>query len=232
MRFDTPLIEGVLLRRFKRFMVDVELADGSVVTAHTSNTGSMQGCSAPGSRVWLSDSKNLKRKYPLSWELVEVEEDVLIGIRPALANDLVSAAIQSGELPGLIGYETLKREVKWGDSRLDIKLSDSQRGECWVEVKSATMKVGDVVLFPDSVTARGRKHLYELADVVKQGHRAVIFFCAQRDDGLAFSPADEIDPAYGKALREVMQQGVEAMAWCWKASPEGIEIQKMLPVVC
>ncbi len=232
MKFDSPLIEGVLLRRYKRFLADVQLPDGSVVTAHSSNTGSMMGCSTPGSRVWLRDSGNAKRKYPFTWELVEGDEGALVGINTLLANHLVEEAIDAGVVAELQGYDRIRREVRYGreNSRVDLLL---ERGDeqAWVEVKSVTLAREGVALFPDAVTTRGQKHLRELAEMAAQGHRAVIFFCIQREDVRRFAPADAIDPAYGELLREVMAAGVEALAYRARVDTQGIRLERSVTIL-
>ncbi len=232
MKFDSPLIEGVLLRRYKRFLADVELPGGRVVTAHSSNTGSMKGCSTPGSRVWLRDSGNPKRKYPLTWEIVEGDDGALVGINTLRANDLVEEAINAGVVAELQGYERIRREVRYGreNSRIDLLL---ERGDeqAWVEVKSVTLARDGVGLFPDAVTRRGQKHLRELADMAAQGQRAVILYCIQRSDINRFAPADAIDPEYGRLLREVMAAGVEALAYRAEISPRQIRLVEKTPVL-
>lgn len=233
MEFSSPLIEGVLLRRYKRFLADVRLASGETVTAHCPNTGSMLGCNEPGSRVWLSDSGSTTRKYPLSWELVEVNEATLVGINTGRSNHLVREAIEAGVVAELEGYGQIRSEVRYGleNSRIDLLL-EGWGAYCYVEVKNVTAAVdGAVALFPDAVSARGSKHLRELAAMVGQGHRAVILYCVQRDDVAEVRPADAIDPAYGQALREAMGQGVEALAYQADVSPHGITIRHSIPVI-
>lgn len=207
MIFQQTLLEGRLIKRYKRFLLDVELANGEILTAHTSNTGAMTGCSTPGSRVWLSKSDNLKRKYPHTWELVEVSPGVLCGINTLRSNHLVAEAIESGAISELLGYDRLQREVNYGQerSRIDILLTETLSGNkspCYVEVKNVTLEKQGVACFPDAVTVRGVKHLRELKAMVEAGFRAVIFFCVQRNDCVEFRPADEVDDEYGKVLRE------------------------------
>jgi sugar fermentation stimulation protein A len=231
MRFSSPLLEGVLIRRYKRFLADVELADGRHVTAHTPNTGSMKGCCSPGSRVWLRDSGNPSRKYPLSWELVEDERGTLVGINTALANDLVAEGIACGTIAELQAYGRMRREVRYGaeNSRIDLLLEEGD-SRCYVEVKNVTLLDGETALFPDAVTLRGAKHLRELTEMARQGHRAVIFFCVQRGDAVSMSPADAIDPAYGQALRSALDSRVEALAYRAAVSPEGIALRLSIPL--
>jgi len=233
MTYDTPLIPGTLLRRYKRFLADVELADGRVVTAHSANTGSMTGCSTPGARVWLRDSGNPARKYPLTWELVEAAPGVPVGINTHLANTLVREGIENGTIGELGDYRTIRTEVRYGNehSRIDLLLEDDTRPVCWVEVKSVTLVENSIACFPDAVSARGAKHLRELAQMAAQGDRAVIFFCVQRGDADEIRPADHIDPAYGRALRDALAAGVEALGYRASVSPEGIRLVDRLPVI-
>ncbi|MGE0079987.1 MAG: DNA/RNA nuclease SfsA [Thiohalomonadaceae bacterium] len=236
MTFDPPLIEGVLLRRYKRFLADVQLPDGSVITAHTPNTGSMLGCCDPGSRVWLRDSGSGTRKYPHTWELVETLDGVPVGINTSIVNTLVIEAIGQGVVGDLSAYRTIRQEVRYGqeNSRVDLLLTDGPDGrDCYVEIKNVTARDDTgFAMFPDAVSVRGAKHLRELAAVAAAGHRAVIFFCVQRDDVHGVRPADEIDPAYGRALREARAAGVEAMACAARVNPESITLERPLPVFC
>lgn len=235
-KFDSPLIKGKLIKRYKRFLADITLESGELVTAHSPNTGSMKGCSNPGSTVWLRDTQNPERKYPLSWEMVEAKPDVLVGINTLLSNSLVAEAINNGTVAELSDYDQIKREVKYGqeNSRIDLLLIDqaNQRPDCYVEVKNVTLMEGTTALFPDAVTKRGSKHLRELQMMVEQGQRAVIFYCIQRNDANEFRPADDIDPVYGQLLRESIKAGVEAIAYSAELSPMEIKLIKRVPVVC
>jgi len=195
----------------------------------------MTGCSASGSRVWLSLSDNPKRKYPHSWEIVEVAPGVLCGINTLLSNHLVAEAITADKIPELSGYIEIRREVPYGQerSRIDLLLESvetSKKPPCYVEVKNVTLAEEGVALFPDAVTLRGTKHLRELITVAEQGARAVIFYCVQRNDCTAFSPADSIDAIYGQTLREAIAQGVEAIAYQADVSPAGIVLTDALPI--
>ncbi len=233
MKFPEPLIPGRLQRRYKRFLADCVLADGTVVTAHCPNTGSMLGCMTPGLRVRLSRSDNPARKYPLTWEMVEVGPGNLVGINTARANALVFEALSAGRVPALRGYDRIRREVRFGreKSRVDLLLEGAGRRRCYVEVKNVTAAVeAGVALFPDAVTARGARHLRELAHVVEEGARAVLFFCVQRADVGEVRPADAIDPDYGRALRAAMAKGVEVMASRAVISSEEIVLNAPLPV--
>jgi sugar fermentation stimulation protein A len=233
MKFPTPLLEGVLIRRYQRFLADVRWPDGSTVTAHTANTGSMLGCCAPGSRVWLRHSGNAERKYPWTWELVEACPEVLVGIHTSVANTLVQEAIECGVITQLQGYAKIRREVRYGEenSRIDLLLEAEQRPPCYVEVKNVTLVEDGIARFPDAVTARGTRHLRELTAMVKQGRRGVLVFCIQRQDARAFAPADHIDAVYGKTLREAVDQGVEALAYEAEVSILEIRLQRSLPVI-
>jgi sugar fermentation stimulation protein A len=234
MEFKTPLIEATLLRRYKRFLADVRLSDGEVITVHTANTGSMLGCAEPGSRVWLSRSESTTRKYPYSWEISEAA-GVLVGINTALPNALVREAIEAGVIVELQGYRSLRGEVPFGSerSRVDWLLQGhGDQGDCYVEVKNVTAAVAGTAIFPDAVSARGAKHLRELMGVVAAGQRGVLCFCVQRGDVTAVRPADEIDSVYGETLRRARQNGVELIAYQAEVSPAGIALRRPLPVLC
>jgi sugar fermentation stimulation protein A len=231
MKFDPPLMQGTLIKRYKRFLADVALADGSEFTLHCPNTGSMKNCNQPGSRVWYSDSGNPKRKYRHTWEMVSVEGDAIAGINTGRANALVKEAIERALIPTLCGYDRLRTEVKYGEenSRIDLLLEYADKN-CYVEVKNLTLGEGQQGYFPDAVTERGRKHLRELMSMVQQGHRAVLFFCVQHNGVKVAKPADHIDPEYGKVLREASRVGVEIMAWQCQMSEQEIKITHQLPV--
>lgn len=232
MQFD-GLIEGRLLQRYKRFLADVELDDGRRVTAHCPNTGSMRNCSTPGSRVWLQDSGNPGRKYPLGWALVEVEERFLACIDTALANALVAEAIAQGVIVELAGYRRLRREVPYGEerSRIDLQLSEGSAPDAWVEVKMVTLLEEDGWgSFPDAVTTRGQKHLRELTVLAQAGQRAVLLFCVPHNGIRRVRPADGIDPDYGRLLRTAAEQGVEVLAYAAEVSLAEIRLAKRLPV--
>lgn len=232
--FDPPLMSATLIRRYQRFLADVRLADGSVITAHTPNTGAMTGCSDPGARVWLQDSGKPARKYRHTWELVEARPQVLVGINTGRANQLAGEGIEEGVVEELQGYPSLRREVRYGveRSRIDLLLEDPGTPLCYVEVKNVTLVEDGIGLFPDAVSSRGSKHLRELAHVARSGQRAVIFFCLQRRDASEVRPADHIDPEYGAGLRSALAAGVEALAYRAEVSPRGIRLCTRLPVVC
>lgn len=230
MQLPQPLLPGMLIRRYQRFLADVELEDGTVVTAHTPNTGSMLGCACPGHRVLLSRSANLARKYPYSWELVHAD-GVWVGINTQLPNLLAREAIADGTIAELAGYPQIRGEVPYGSgSRIDLLLSGDS-GLCYVETKNVTLVQRGRALFPDAVTARGQKHLRELMEVVRQGHRAVNLFVVQREDAEALSPADAIDPTYGALLREAAANGVELLAYRACVSGSEVRLERSLPVL-
>lgn len=233
MEFENPLIGGTLLQRYKRFLADVRLDDGRVITAHTPNTGSMLGCAEPGSRVWLREVDNPARKYPHAWELVENHAGVMIGINTGVVNRLVGEAIVNGVVAELQGYAAQRQEVRYGaeNSRIDLLLEGGGRPACYVEIKNVTaVDASGTALFPDAVSARGSKHLRELMQVVAQGARGVIFFCVQRVDAHAVRPADEIDPLYGHTLREALAAGVEAVAYRATVTAQAVVLDTRVPV--
>ncbi|MDP4918337.1 MAG: DNA/RNA nuclease SfsA [Haliea sp.] len=224
-----PLLEGRLLRRYKRFLADVELLSGEVITVHCPNTGAMTGCAAPGVRVWLSQSTNSKRKYPHTWELVETAAG-LACIHSARANQVVKEALQSGVIPGLDAYPKLATEVKYaGDSRADLLLS-GPAGRVFVEVKSVTLCVdGGQGLFPDAVSERGRKHLQALSEALDEHTRSVLLFCVLHSGIERVSSAGDIDPAYREALLQAQHAGVEVLAWQAEVAPAALQLVRPLP---
>jgi sugar fermentation stimulation protein A len=234
MKFNSPLEQGTLIKRYKRFLADIELDSGEIITAHTANTGSMKGCSEPGSRVWCSISDNPKRKYPYSWEIVEVSDDVLVGINTGFPNKLVKEGIESGVISELQGYAEIRTEVRYGKekSRIDLLLEDTIKPPCYVEVKNVTLVNSGIAYFPDAVSKRGTKHLRELIEMVKDGNRAVIFYCLQRNDASEVRPADDIDSVYGQTLRRAINEGVEALAYQAVVTTEQINLKKTLTVRC
>jgi sugar fermentation stimulation protein A len=237
-KFAEPLLEGQLIRRYKRFLADVELSDGRKVTAHTANTGAMSGCCDPGSRVWLSVSGNPKRKYAYTWELVEVnagDGKTLVGINTMQANHLVAEAIANGKIKELSQYDSIRNEVRYGDenSRIDLLLTNKggkARTSCYVEVKNVTLAQDGIAYFPDAKSVRATKHLRELIQVRSLGAEAVIFFCVPRGDVVEVRPASFIDPDYARALRMAVQNGVQALAYRAKISAQEIMLQDPLPV--
>ena len=233
MRFARKLVEGRLIRRYKRFLADVQLETG-VVTAACPNTGSLMGCCEAGSRVWLSESDSATRKYRHTWELVQVGK-VMVGINTGLPNALVAEAIADGTLGELAGYAGIRREVTYGEeaSRVDFVLEAPRRKPCYVEVKNVTAAARrGVALFPDCVSERGTRHLRELIRLKAQGLRPVQVFCVQRGDVREVRPADGIDFEYGKTLREAMAAGVEVLAYRARDTPEEIRLAERIEVVC
>jgi len=238
MKYAEPLREARFLRRYKRFMADVALADGSQITLHCPNTGSMKNCLHPGFRVWYSDSHNPKRKYPCTWEQAEIpvvfdgtERTTRAGLNTTLANTLVAELLRAGKVPELSSYQSIRQEVRYGsqNSRIDLLLEGDALADCYVEVKSVTLAVGDGLgLFPDAVTSRGTKHLQELTRMVHAGNRAVLFFCAQHTGIDHVSVAREIDPTYAAELQTALDAGVEVMVWGAEMSAEAIALTKPL----
>ena len=238
MNFETPLIEGILISRYKRFFADVRLASGDVVTAHCANSGSMLSVKDVGARVWLSPATNPERKLRYTWEIVEIFGG-LVGINTAHPNRIVAEAIAAGQIQELKGYGSLKREQKYGkNSRIDILLGDpdrrTRRSPCYVEVKNVTMKrkagPDQPAEFPDSVTERGAKHLVEMTDMVNAGARAVMVYLVQRRDCHRFAVAADIDPNYAKGLARVMAAGVEAVCYGCEVTPDAITIAQALKI--
>ncbi|TQV71225.1 DNA/RNA nuclease SfsA [Denitrobaculum tricleocarpae] len=239
MRFPDPLIPGRLIKRYKRFLADVELRDGDIVTAHCANPGSMMGLAEPGSQVWLSPARNPARKLRFSWEIASADGEP-VGINTSLPNGIVADAIAAGAIPELTGYPDLKREVRYGkNSRIDILLSsaaedsspENAKRPCYVEVKNVTLKRGaDLAEFPDSVTSRGAKHLEELGDAVEAGYRAVMFFLVQRSDCSRLGVAGDIDPNYEAAIQRALARGVETVCYDCKVTPEAVEINRALEI--
>lgn len=229
MNIEPPFVRATLLKRYKRFLADIRFEDGTETTAHCANPGSMMGLAEPGSTVWLSKSDNPKRKLAWSWELVEVG-GARVGINTARPNALVAEAIGGGHIPELASYETLRREVKYGrNSRIDLLLESPDRPSAYVEIKSVTLsRAPGLAEFPDAKTARGAKHMAELAEMAKNGHRAVVFFLVQRTDCNRFAPAADIDPAYAESLAAAISAGVEVLCYSCRIEPKLIEIDRAL----
>ncbi|KMQ73454.1 DNA/RNA nuclease SfsA [Marinobacter subterrani] len=216
MKFPEPLVEGRLIRRYKRFLADVRLPDGTEITAHCPNTGSMLGCQPENARVWLSRSDNPKRKLPYTWELVEAVPGQLACVNTARPNAQALEAVQAGVVVELSGYPAARPEVKYGaeKSRIDLLLSGhGSAADAWVEVKNVTLAENGQGFFPDAVTERGQKHLRELMTQVEQGDRAVLFFVVNHTGIETVRPADQIDRKYGELLREACDAGVEVIAY-------------------
>ena len=244
--FDPPLIPGRLLRRYKRFLADVQIDEGAAspsagqtITAHCMNTGGMLGLTEPGSAVWLTPHDSPKRKLQWTWELAS-DGQALVGVNTQLPNSLVAASCAAGTLPtlpgqrGLAAYAAQRREVPYGvKSRIDILLHDhpDDPRDCYVEVKSVTLAEGAVALFPDAVSARGLKHLHELSAMVASGARAVMVYLVQRGDTDRFAPAEAIDPAYAAGLRVAVAAGVEVLSVACRVTPDAVAMERALPLV-
>ena len=233
MKFEHKLIRGTLIKRYKRFLADILLDNGETVTAHCANSGSMMGLKDAGNIVWLSPAANPKAKLDYKWELVEVN-GCLIGINTSDSNRLVPDAITDGTISELEGYQNLRREMKYGqNSRIDIFLSASSLNDanCYVEVKSVTLSrqkgIGE---FPDSVTARGTKHLKELTQMVADGHRAMMVYLMQRADCTEFRVAADIDPTYAAALDDALYNGVEAVCYGCNLTSKEIIVSHRIPI--
>ena len=216
MHFENKLMSGVLVKRYKRFLADLRLSSGEQITIHCPNTGSMRNCQNPGSTIWFTASMNKNRKYPHTWQLIEVDNGVLVGINTGLANRLVLESIQNKTVEKFRGYSTSRTEVPYGrkNSRIDILLESAGLRDCFIEVKNVSLgtSTGEG-FFPDSVTVRGQKHLKELMSVKESGARAALFFCVQHSKVESVAPAYDIDPVYAELLREAMKRGVEVMAY-------------------
>ncbi|MGE0085956.1 MAG: DNA/RNA nuclease SfsA [Desulfococcaceae bacterium] len=226
--FWPELICGTLIRRYKRFLAEVKLADGSTVTAHCANSGAMTECCEPGRPVYLSFHNNPGRKLKYTWELIHMPAS-LVGVNTQIPNRLVAESAKAGSIPELSAYDTVRREVKTGNSRLDILLTRADRRKCFAEVKNCTLVKDRIAEFPDAVTLRGRKHLAEMEELTASGNRCVMFFLIQRMDADSFRPADKIDPAYGKALRQAYEKGVEILAYDVYADLRTIRINRRIP---
>jgi sugar fermentation stimulation protein A len=236
MKFKKQLIHGRLVYRYKRFLADVTLDDGTIVTAHCTNSGSMLSCLEEGAEVWLSPADNPGRKTRFTWEMIQIGGE-WVGINTSHPNALAYEWVERGLIPGLTGLTNLKREVRWEDSRFDLygEYPEGRRGPgsaqaCFIEVKNVTLKEGERALFPDAVTVRGRKHLNTLIQVKKAGMHAVMLYVVQRMDVRMFSPARKIDPDYARALKEAVRNGVEVIVVQARVSPGGIGFHRQLPV--
>ncbi|WOT06932.1 DNA/RNA nuclease SfsA [Shewanella youngdeokensis] len=232
MQFSPAFQSATLIQRYKRFLTDITLDDGTEVTIHCPNTGSMRNCLFPQSKIWFSVSDNPKRKYSRTWELAQTPDGHMIGINTGRANALAEEAINAKIITELCGYSSLRREVKYGseNSRIDILLEDQQRGRCYVEVKSCTLLEQGQGYFPDAVTTRGQKHLRELIEMVQQGHRAVLLFVVQHTGIDSVQAAAHIDPAYAALLNEAFLAGVEIIAYSASLSATSVNLVKSCPV--
>ncbi|WP_136443007.1 DNA/RNA nuclease SfsA [Pacificoceanicola onchidii] len=231
MRFQTDLIPATLIRRYKRFLADCLLEDGREITAHVANPGSMLGLKDEGLRIWLEPNDDPKKKLKFAWRLVEHEGGHFTGVDTGVPNRMLKAALMAGDVPGLDGYAMVRPEVKYGEnSRIDFLLSDDARPDAYVEVKSVTLsRTNGLAEFPDSVTARGTKHLNELANMAQAGHRAVMLYLVQRTDCTSVSLASDIDPTYANACAEARAKGVEILCFDCRISPAGVTLGNPLP---
>ncbi|WP_370049307.1 MULTISPECIES: DNA/RNA nuclease SfsA [Salipiger] len=231
MRFQTPLVRAVLLRRYKRFLADARLEDGREITAHVANPGSMLGLKDEGLTIWLEPNDDPKRKLKYAWRLVEHETGAFTGVDTGVPNRMLRTAFTAGRVPGLDGYDTVRPEVKYGEnSRIDFLLTSEGRPDTYVEVKSVTLsRQPGLAEFPDSVTARGAKHLAELANMAEAGHRAVMLYLVQRTDCSAVTLAADLDPTYAAAFLEANARGVEVLAFDCAITPEGVSLGAPLP---
>lgn len=227
MKFETPLIPGRLVKRYKRFLADVLLQDGTIVTAHCTNSGSMLSCLADDAPVMLSQSNDPKRKTKFTWEMILIDNN-WVGVNTMHPNRIVYEAVVDGVVAGLTGYATVLREVKVDDSRLDIVAHNNEES-LFIEVKNVTLKDGRYARFPDAVTTRGQKHLHTLMRMKSEGHRAAMVYVIQRQDVEMFAPAHLIDPVYAQTLKEAHKAGVEIFPLQCSVSPQGIEIFRVLP---
>jgi len=230
MRFQTPLVTARLIRRYKRFLADCTLDDGREVTAHCANPGSMLGLAEPGMKIWLEPNDDPKKKLKFGWRLVEHENGHFTGVDTSVPNRALRAALEARQIPPLAGYGTVRPEVKYGQSsRIDFLLSEPGLPDAYVEVKSVTLsRAPGLAEFPDSRTARGAKHLDELSDMVRAGHRAMMLYLVQRTDCSRFDLARDIDPAYGDAFDRAQAAGVEKLVYTTRISPEEITLDRAL----
>ncbi|MDN2480276.1 DNA/RNA nuclease SfsA [Vibrio agarivorans] len=236
MKFDPKLESATLIKRYKRFLADITLPDGSMRTIHCANTGAMTGCADEGDTVWFSTSDNPKRKYPNSWELTQKPNGNVIAINTIRANQLAVEAINNGVITELQGYETLRTEVKYGQesSKIDILLEDNQRPSCYIEVKSVTLldsEQNGQGYFPDAVTTRGQKHLRELIEVANSGQRAVLLFTILHSGIEKVSAAHHIDAKYDYLLKQAQAAGVEVLCYKAQLSPQTIQLQKAIEFI-
>lgn len=238
MKYTPPLQSATLLKRYKRFLADLELSDGTTFTAHCANTGKMTGCADAGFTAFYSTSSNTKRKYPQSLELTQNNVSQLICVNTAIANKVVEEALNNGVIDELTGYQHIQSEVKYGseNSRIDFLLTHSSKANCYVEVKSVTLLSEDRPqsgqgYFPDAQTVRGQKHIRELIDMVKQGHRAVLLFAVLHQGITQVSAAVHIDPAYAQLLSEAIEQGVEVLAYKAHISASEVTLIEKVPFI-
>ncbi|MFC2096116.1 DNA/RNA nuclease SfsA [Bacteroidota bacterium] len=227
MKFNQALVHGRLIKRYKRFLADVTLDNGDIITAHCTNSGTMKSCLEDNAEVYLTPVNDPKRKTKFTWEMVMINGD-WVGVNTGNPNKLAFDAVKNGEIDKFKGYTEVKREVKFDDSRFDV-MAKNENETCFIEVKNVTLKEGNYARFPDAVTSRGKKHLETLIKVKEQGMRAVMLYIIQRKDVDIFAPAKEIDPVYSATLKKAFDQGVEIIPIQAKVTPEKIELIKELP---
>ncbi len=232
MRFQTPLVPAVLIRRYKRFLADIRLEDGREVTAHCANPGSMMGLAEPGLKIWVEPNDDPKKKLKYGWRLVEHADGHFTGVDTSLPNRALRAALEAGDIPELATYSTVRPEQKYGTkSRIDFLLQSPGLPDAYVEVKSVTLsRTTGLAEFPDSVTARGAKHLGELAEMARIGHRAVLFYLIQRTDCAEMTLAADIDPTYAAAFANARSAGVEVLAYGTRITPKAVTLGTRVPV--
>jgi sugar fermentation stimulation protein A len=230
MKFPSPLARGRLVQRYKRFFADVILDDGTEVTAHCPNPGAMLGVNTPGLAVWLSKTDDPKRKLSHTLELVQTAEGALTGVNTLHPNRIVAEALQAGLIPELAGYQTFRREVKYGEaSRVDFLLTSPDRPACWLEIKNCHLsRGGGLAEFPDCIAARSSRHLRELAAMAKAGDRAVVLFVVQRMDCDRFSACAELDPVFARTLDEVAREGVEVLVYACEIDEERVVLKRRI----
>lgn len=234
MDFATPLMPATLIKRYKRFLADCRLADGREVTAHCPNPGSMMGLATPGMRIWLQPNDDPKKKLKFGWRLVEHDDGHFTGVDTSVPNRALRAALDARQVPELANYTTVCPEVKYGESsRIDFLLSAPGLPDCYLEVKSVTLsRKAGLAEFPDSVTTRGTKHLNELANMVQNGHRAVMFYLIQRTDCERFALAGDIDPAYAQAFADAKSAGVDHLVYDTQITPTRVILGKSVRMTC
>ncbi|GKY88797.1 sugar fermentation stimulation protein [Sinisalibacter aestuarii] len=232
MDFASPLVPATLIRRYKRFLADCRLDDGSEITAHCANPGSMMGLANPGMRIWLEPNDDPKKKLRYGWRLVEHHDGHFTGVDTSVPNRMLKAALEAREVPALDAYTDVRAEVKYGEkSRIDFLLSAENLPDAYVEVKSVTLcRRPGIAEFPDAKTERGARHMLELALMAKQGHRAAVFFLVQRTDASEVRIAEDIDPRYAQAFLTAYGAGVEVIAHSTNISPKGVTLGPQLPV--
>lgn len=227
MKFGRPLIKGKLIKRYKRFLADIELENGNVVVAHCTNSGTMKSCLETGADVFLSPAENPNRKTKFTWEMIKINNK-WVGINTGNPNKIAYNALKNGTIAGLTGFTEVTREVKWGNSRIDL-MASNERETCFIEVKNVSMKDGKYAKFPDAVTSRGHKHLTTLIEIKQQGLRAVMLYVVQRTDVETFTIAHEIDPNYACTLQKAIENGVEIFVVQTEVLPDSIEIIGQMP---